>query len=147
VRRLYDPRTGTFFYGLQGSDRNTTRAMTAAGIVSLSLGGQHQTEQARQAGRWLLDHPFVDYRRGVTRRDRYFYSLFYCSQAMFQLGGNYWAEFYPSSLRTLLVHQRSDGSWDPESYQPDSAFGSTYTTALTVLALSPPYQMLPIFQR
>ena len=114
----------------------------------MSLGGQHQTEIAREAGDWLLRHPFDRYRVKVPPKkpDRFFYGAFYCSQAMFQLGGRYWAEFYPVMVKTLLDHQRKDGSWDPE-LPSDNIYGNVYSTTMAVLAISPPYQLLPIFQR
>lgn len=49
-------------------------------------------------------------------------------------------------MRVLLDHQRRDGSWDAESNM-DGHFGNSYTTALMVLALTPQYQLLPIYQR
>jgi hypothetical protein len=67
---------------------------------------------------------------------------------MFQLGGDYWKKFFPALLRTMLTHQNSNGSWQTDHHLVgDQKFGNAYTTALVVLALSPPYQMLPIFQR
>ena len=72
--------------------------------------------------------------------------MFYCSQAMYQLGGRYWSAFYPRMVQTMLRHQRSDGSWDVENGN-FSYFGKSYSTALSTLALSVPYQVLPIFQR
>jgi len=148
VRRCFNPQRRTFFYALRGKERVTTRAMTGAGVLSLSLGGQHQTSIAREAGGWILRHPFDRYRVKVPPKsgDRFFYGAFYCSQAMFQLGGRYWAEFYPVMAKTLLNHQRRDGSWDPE-LRTDNVFGNVYSSAMAVLALSPPYQLLPIFQR
>lgn len=74
------------------------------------------------------------------------YSAYYCSQAMFQLGGDYWKQFYPRFMNVLLENQNADGSWSPEGNR-DGNFGSAYTTALVILALAPPYQLLPIFQR
>ena len=65
---------------------------------------------------------------------------------MFQLGGQYWAEFYPTLVNTLLTHQSSDGSWSPERGD-DACWGNAYTTALCVLALCTPNQLLPITQR
>ncbi len=146
VRRCYVPQNDTFLYGLYGNDRHTSRAITGAGILALSLGGQHQTEPARRAGQWLLRHPFNQYNTGQDKHDRYFYGVFYCSQAMYQLGGTYWARFYPAMIRPLLAHQRPDGSWDAESGK-DKPFGNTYSTAMAVLAISTPDQLLPIFQR
>jgi hypothetical protein len=145
VRRCFDPQEGTFLYGL-ASDRKATRSMAGAGILSLSLGGQHRTEQATKAAEWVLAHPFVEYHSTVGWGDRFFYGVFYCSQAMFQMGGTYWDGFYPTTLRLLINYQRSDGSWDEEFYG-DEPFGRTYSTAMAVLAITPPYQMLPIFQR
>ena len=49
-------------------------------------------------------------------------------------------------MNVLLENQQADGSWPPEGNR-DGYFGSAYTTALVILALSPPYQLLPIYQR
>ena len=65
---------------------------------------------------------------------------------MFQLGGDYWSKFYPPLMKTLVEHQRPDGSWDRESAS-DGVYGNAYTTALAILSLTPPYQILPIYQR
>ena len=59
-------------------------------------------------------------------------------------------EKYFEAIGDLLARdfavQRPDGSWDPEA-NLDRQFGNVYTTALTILALTPPYQILPIYQR
>ena len=52
-----------------------------------------------------------------------------------------------TSVRAVLANQRPDGSWDAESFQRDRRFGNSYTTALVVLAVGAPNQLLPIFQR
>lgn len=145
VRRCFDADEGTFLYGLR-SDRKATRSMAGAGILSLSLGGQHHTREAAQAANWLLAHPFDMFHGTEGLGDRFFYGAFYCSQAMFQFGGTHWDRFYPPLLRLLATHQQADGSWEPELYG-DQLFGNAYTTAMAVLAITPPYQMLPIFQR
>jgi hypothetical protein len=145
VHRCYSPSKGTFLYSIY-VQRFATRGMAGAGILSLSLGGQHMTEPAQRAGEWILRHPFTHYMQCVGRGDRFFYGAFYCSQAMFQLGGKYWEKFYPTMLRTLLTNQQTDGSWHPEPYK-DGKFGKSYSTALVVLAITAPYQLLPIFQR
>lgn len=146
VERCYDPQQSAFWYALRGQERVRTRAMVGAGILSLSLAGKHESDMARQAGDWLLRHPFDAYKAKVTGPDRFFYGAFYCSLAAFQLGGRYWNDFYPTMARTLVSHQNRDGSWDNET-KPDEEFGNAYSSALAVLALSPPYQLLPIFQR
>ncbi len=147
VERSFDLRAGTFLYGLLHGNRRPNRGMAGAGILSLSLAGRHDTDTARAAGDWLLMHPFDQYNVSVgSSWDRFHYGAMYCSHAMFQLGGKYWAQFYPTLVKTLLDHQHADGSWDPEKAR-DGRYGNVYTTALAVLALSPPYQLLPVFQR
>jgi hypothetical protein len=66
---------------------------------------------------------------------------------MFQLGGDHWNHSFPRLLEVLTQAQHQDESWDVESIQGDAMYGNTYTTALAVLALTPPYQLLPIYQR
>jgi hypothetical protein len=119
--------------------------MVGAGVVCLALGGEHQSETAKMAGDWILRNSFEAYNRSSRRHDRYHYGAFYCSQAMFQLDGAHWHTFFPQLLKTLTDAQHSDGSWDIDSI--DGEFGNHYTTALTILALATPYQVLPIYQR
>lgn len=146
VRRSFDRERGAFTYGRAPPGNHSTRAIVGSGVLSLSLGGEHQTEIAKTAGDWILKHPFDRYNQVEYHEERYHYSAFYCSQAMFQLGGDYWERFYPSFMNVLLEHQQGDGSWPAESNR-DGRFGNAYTTALMILSLTPPYQLLPIYQR
>lgn len=147
VQRCFDGEKGVFLYALYGENRRSSRAMTGAGILAMSLGGLHDTETAKRAGQWLLRHPFDRFNaRVLSEHDRFFYGAFYCSNAMFQLGEEYWAAFYPPMLRTFLNYQRPNGSWPPEA-GADEIYGEIYSTAMAVLAISTPYQLLPIFQR
>ena len=74
---------------------------------------------------------------------------------MVQLGGRYWEQFFPSLADALLSGQSPDGSWPPEirSGVPvagagsEAMFGNVYSSALAVLSLTPPYQLLPVYQR
>ena len=95
----------------------------------------------------MLQHPFTRYNYHATNSDRYHYGAYYASQAMFMLGGEQWKQFYPSLATTLVANQATNGSWQPESAENDAIFGKCYTTSLAILALSPPYQLLPIYQR
>ena len=146
VKRCYDPRRRGFMYALTANGRRISRGTTGAGILSLSLAGEHQSAIAQQAGRWLLSQPFDRYNVCTIYGDRYHYGAYYSSQAMFQLGGEYWAGFYPRLAQALVNNQNRDGSWQPEK-GVDGQFGNVYTTSLMVLALTPPYQLLPIYQR
>ncbi|MBX3437758.1 MAG: terpene cyclase/mutase family protein [Planctomycetaceae bacterium] len=140
VERCFDPRRGTFVYCIV-SGRQVTPAMAGAGIVSLSMGGRHDSPPALRAAQWMEQLPF----RSYGRVERYHYSAYYCSQAAFQLGGEHWARFYPPLMEALIQNQNRDGSWQREAQE--SQYGATYSTSLAVLALTPPYQILPIYQR
>jgi hypothetical protein len=147
VHRSFDVNARAFVYALSGPRRYSTRGMVGAGVVCLELGGEHQSETGRMAGEWILENSFERYNQTKFNEDRYHYGAFYCSQAMFQLGGSYWHRFFPPLLEVLADAQHEDGSWDPESGDDDSEYGKAYTTSLAVLALAPPYQILPIYQR
>ena len=77
--------------------------------------------------------------------DRYHYGAVVCSQAMFQLGGKFWKQFFPPLVDTLLANQKADGSWPRD--RSDRRYGNCYSTSLSILSLTVPNQMLPIFQR
>jgi hypothetical protein len=65
---------------------------------------------------------------------------------MAQVGGATWNKVYPQIVEQILKEQTPNGSW-PAGRGNEASFGSTYSTALAVLALTPPYQLLPIYQR
>lgn len=144
IRSCFDNLQSAFIYA--ESERRPSGGIVGGGILSLALGGEHQTEIAHLAGDWILANRHRSYNGpGQHGMDRYHYSTYYCSQAMFQLGGDYWAQFYPDMMDTLLDNQQNDGSWEPEAIM-DETYGNAYTTALAILALTPPYQLLPLYQ-
>jgi hypothetical protein len=107
-------------------------AMTGVGILCLSLTGQHNNEMLPRAGDFLLA-------RNVNASwggGHFFYGIYYCTQAMFQLGGQYWDKWATEFYDNALKHQLQDGSW-----------GDPYQTAMTVLALTVSYRQLPVYQR
>jgi hypothetical protein len=120
--------------------------MNGAGLLTLTITGHYDEKTADAAARWLLEKSFTQYNIAI-RHDRYHYGAYYCSQAMFLLGGEYWRKFYPPLAITLIENQSPQGCWQPESANNDAYYGNGYTTALAVLSLTPPYQMLPIYQR
>ena len=152
VRRCFIPEYGAFLLFSSRSDHRS-RGMAGAGILALAHAGLHDSPEAKQAGDWILKYSFSDY--NVQERfgksgfvdDRYHYSAFNCCQAMYQLGGEYWREFFPPLARALIANQRPDGSWQAESHPDDTQYGNSYTTALVLLTLGAPNQLIPIFQR
>jgi hypothetical protein len=154
VRRCFDQQYGVFEYIGQDARDDRSRAMAGAGILALAHAGFHGAAESTQSGDWILANDFVDYnaiwsRQGPnsTAHDRYHYSLFNCCQGMYQLGGRHWEEFFPPTVETLLANQQSDGSWPVDSHNFDAQFGNAYSTALVLMTLGAPNQLLPIFQR
>jgi hypothetical protein len=145
VRRCWDPGSGMFAYSLPLANHDGSRGVTGAGIVTLSMGGQHETPMALAAGDWLVAHPFRRPGELLGTYDKFIYSTYYCSQAAAQLGGRYWERIYPPIVEVLLNGQSGNGSWRSESNL--AMFGDELTTAFAVLSLTPAYQLLPIYQR
>lgn len=143
VKRCYKPATGAFRYSMR--NMRETRAMTGAGITCLFLAGHQDPKMEMRSAQWLASHPFDRVDDGYKDEDRFFYGAYYCSLASLQIGGECWAKVYPPLANTLLEYQRDDGSWPAE--KNDAMFGNSYSTAMALLALAPPYQLLPIYQR
>ena len=118
---------------------------SAAAVVALNSAGIYQTTLATESA---LVTKGLDYlnqfrpEKGVVRRDeQYFeYGHYYAVQAMWQAGGDRWANWYPAVCDELLRRQLAGGSWD-------SAYGREYATAMCLLVLQMPENQLPIFQR
>ncbi len=68
-----------------------------------------------------------------------FYYWYYGSNAMYQMGGEYWVKWEKSMTPALVNSQRKDGdakgSWNPEVDPWGYAGGRVYTTAMAVLTL------------
>jgi hypothetical protein len=135
IKRCRDPRTGGFCYTPRGG---LTVPCTGTCILGLELCGKdrHHTPEALKAGSYLIDHP----PRWGDRH--FFYGVYYCSQATFQLGKNYWKSYREQMHRVLLGNQNPNGSW-----LGNDGYGANYSTAMGVLALTVEYRYLPIYQR
>jgi hypothetical protein len=139
VQRCYDPASGGFRY-YPGS--HVTIGCTGTSILALELCGKerHRSTEALKAGAYLINRP------PYWGQEHFFYSVYYCSQATFQLGGNYWSFYKPQLHKILLNNQQADGSWwgrDGSS----RIYGRNYCSAMAVLALAVEYRFLPIYQR
>ncbi len=152
VRNCFNPKYDTFVLMPSYRDHRT-RGMSGAGVIALALAGLHDSKEAQTAGDWILRNTFLEYnkvepfgQRGFLD-DRYHHGVFFCTQATYQLGGRHWREFFPPMVQVILDNQNRDGSWDRESHSSDAAFGNRYTTALMVLSLGAPNQLLPVLQR
>jgi hypothetical protein len=130
--------SGGFCY-MPGKEPGLARTGTA--LLCLELCGHHGEKPCTGAGDWILEH--------LPRKlggKFFYYGLYYCSQGMFQLGGDYWPQWGRHMYDMMLDHQRKDGSWPSGSHNEAKA-GPCYATAMGVLALSVSLRQLPIYQR
>lgn len=116
---------------------------TATGIWTLAMHGRRDDAMVRSAADWLADHSFPE--QGTVAD--FYYSCYGSAQAMSQVGGEHWERFFPGVVRTLLPHQAHDGHWRLDRQWYNSISSSPFNTALAVLCLTLPDQMLPIHQR
>ncbi|MEX0820072.1 MAG: prenyltransferase/squalene oxidase repeat-containing protein, partial [Pirellulaceae bacterium] len=148
VERCYvldaDHEDGVFGYrpATVQPDARPSLANTGSAILTLILGGRHDSAMVRTGVDWFLTRDYP-----VANKTGHFYlATYYSSQAMAQVGGPTWNRVYPQIVERLLIEQTPNGSW-PAGRGNEVSFGSTYSTSLAILALTPPFQLLPIYQR
>jgi hypothetical protein len=137
LKRCAVPKQGGFGYQ-PGQGPNNPR--TGTGVLALEICGAHLTPEAIAGADYLLKHP------PRWSSEYFFYEVYYCSQAMFQMGDHYFQDYYPKLVTILLAHQDRDGSWLSGDGN-DRSGGRSYCTAAAVLALAVEYRYLPIYQR
>ncbi len=135
IRRSRDPRTGGFGYTPGGG---YTIPCTGTGILGLEICGKdrHRSPEALKAGAFLIKHP------PRWNDSHFFYAVYYCAQATFQLGNNYWNFYRPQLHKVLLDNQHGNGAWIGSD-----GYGAAYGTSMAVLALTVEHRFLPIYQR
>lgn len=132
VKRCSNNPDGGFSY--MPEQRGSAQARSGAGVLALIVMGERQSPECQRGLEYLMTRP------PGSRDPHLYYSLYYCTQAMYQAGGRYWEWWYPKCADYLLKNQRSDGSWT------DSP-GPAYATGMGVLALQVPAALLPIYQK
>jgi hypothetical protein len=141
IKRCQENRSGGFRYRPDGA---LTIACTGTSILALEICGKehHHCHEALRGGAYLLR----DTNLPNARQPWFFYSIYYGSQAAFQLGGNYWAVYQPKLHDVLLRMQNASGFWDGNSSDAQQG-GRAYCTAMAILSLTVEYRFLPIYQR
>ncbi len=98
----------------------------------------------------LGDYNSSNIRRGFEYLEKHYeswnlfpyYAHYYCSQAMFQAGGRSWRNYFDVIQKEILRQQRPDGGWKASQREND-----TQATAMALIVLQLPRQLLPIFER
>ncbi len=138
VKRSSYSADGSFTY--QGGNSGSGDTLTGAGILYLELCGRHNDPMALRAARFLTDRRRYTELRPNGGGNRV-YGLYYASQGLFQIGGTGWEDFQHWMYSTWIPAQSATGSWSAEENS------RPYATAMVVLAFTPPYRQLPIYQR
>ena len=145
---------GQFGYNL---NQNLTPAMAAAGIVCLQEFGQYDD--------WRIAKSLEKTVKNIEERAKIneaqpngrapfndAYTLYYVSQALYQVGGEPWKSHYPA-LRDYLVKSQlrepnrpeRDGMWESGD-RVGGRPGEMYMTAVACFVLAIPNRYLPILQ-
>lgn len=135
VKKCQEP-DGGFSYTLQ--NRGSMFPRSAAGVVALYSAGIYEGPEIEKGLKYL--EQFTPRQGQITREAHYFYGQYYAVQAMWHAGGDRWDSWYPSIRDALIEAQRPDGSWQ-DTVSPE------YATAMALIILQVPNNMVPIFQR
>jgi prenyltransferase beta subunit len=108
---------------------------TGAGVLSIMALGDYTANEVEKGVNFLLKN------RWNEKSQHFYYGIYYCTQVMYQKGGEYWKSWFPDLRDVLVANQNEDGSWTSKSYGP------VYATALATIVLQIPYGYLPLFER
>ena len=141
VKYVMRCRTRDWGFSYQAYSGSSSPSRVGVGLLCLELcGRQHGSEVTRRAADYILKRYHGNRHFGGSHAA---YSVYYCSQAMFQVGGRHWEQWGRRLYTTLLNIQKKDGSWTLSG----SRGGASYSTAMCVLAMTVSYRQLPIYQR
>ncbi|MFH0965906.1 MAG: HEAT repeat domain-containing protein, partial [Planctomycetota bacterium] len=151
------PRSLVHYASGAGADPShrelSSQAVTASVLLGRVLLGQaRRGEILRLAG--LVSEELPDWNdmveQGTDLRARQnFYTWYYGTMSLFQLGGSAWDAWNARMRKELIDHQRMEGSargsWDPVSCLAATYGGRVYSTALACLCLEVYYRYLRIY--
>jgi hypothetical protein len=136
VLRCYRADQNGFAYQPQ---TESSASMTGVAILGLYLLDGKERPEIVSGVKFLLDRP-------VTEETRYpYYATYYVTQAAFQFGDPAWGIVWKRTREAVVGRQEQDGGW-PKSRSGEEP-GRVYATAMSVLTLSVPYRLLPVYQR
>jgi len=145
---------GRFSYSKGGGQ--ATLAMAAAGVVCLQEFAQYDDWRIEKNVRIILDEIDKRAKPEVMAREHRApfdaYTLYYVSQALYQVGGEAWKKGYPR-LRDAVVagqirdpdHPDRDGVWQANQWVGGRP-GELYMTSVACFVLAIPNRYLPILQ-
>ena len=137
IRRSQNNDGGFKYQLLRSAESKFPRS--AAALVALYTSGVHEGDVIDRGLEYMMQfRP-----SGFQNRDsqHYYYGHYYAAQAAWHAGGDYWEQWYPAVRDAFVDQQNFDGSWS------DHWIGNEYATAMSLLVLQTPNNLLPIFER
>jgi hypothetical protein len=140
VRACQNPDGGFNYQANMGSGSAFPRS--AAGVASLYYAGIFEGDDLKRGLNYLKQ--FTPGKGFLGRLGDegsfYFYGHYYCVQAMFLAGGEYWSTYYPAIRNQLIERQtKTTGAWNI------GEGGDDYGTAMALIILQMPNRYLPVF--
>lgn len=136
VLRCHNPGQEGFCYQ---PNQEARISMTGVAVLNLYLMESAALPQTKAGAKYLAEHPVT----GQT--PMFYYSLYYANQAAAQVGEPLWPAVWKNTQQQLLPTQQPDGGWPASITQQEP--GRLYASAMSVLTLSVPLRLLPIYQR
>ncbi|MEM6553608.1 MAG: prenyltransferase/squalene oxidase repeat-containing protein [Planctomycetota bacterium] len=131
VKNCQNPNDGGFRYMISSGSSAFPRS--AAGVAALFYAGIYDGEEITK-GLAYLDRAT----RSGNNSGHFWYGHYYCVQAMFQAGGEHWANYFPKIRDQLVRDRNSSGGWNGND---------AYATGMALIILQMPNRLKPIFQR
>ena len=120
------------------NDTRVSYPLSACGVVALYSAGEYDSREIRSGLAYLSRSS-----RLRAGRYHYFYGHYYASQAMYlselkHQGG--FRDYYTRVRDEILERRDKDGGWTDD-------VGRTYATAMAIIVLQMPCELLPLFQK
>lgn len=128
---------GGIRYSLRQRGGGSRAPITAAAVLCWYNAGEYANPLAKRAMEYSKDK----IKPSSTQGGHDYYAHFYFSQAIYVGSDAYWDEYFPKRRDFLLTQQQPDGSWYGDGV------GDVYGTAVALVTLQLPYNLLPIMQK
>lgn len=131
-------RDGGISYSLR-SRGHSLPAITAAAVATMYSAGEYEHPVSQGALAFTLR--VLQGSRGLRSGGHEYYTRLYVGQTMWVSSPENWNRYFPSDRDFLLNNQLPNGSWN------DNMTGEIFSTAVAILTLQLPYELVPVYQR
>jgi|CXWL01.1.fsa_nt_gi hypothetical protein len=128
---------GGIRYSLRQRGGGSRAPITGAAVLCWYNAGEYNNPFAKKAMEYSKDK----IKPGATQGGHDYYAHFYFAQALYVGSDPYWDEYFPKRRDYLLSQQQPEGFWLGDGV------GDIYGTAVALVMLQLPYNLLPIMQQ